>query len=282
MPWRLENILFDHRRPILPIALNLRYRRPFWSRRALASLHRFVDPRRVSPTSIPIVINNFNRLESLRILVDWVRSLDGETSIIILDNASTYPPVRAFYRTLKAPNEQVVRLGYNSGLEGIADVAQELRGFRRFVVTDPDLVPYPDTPRDILKRMDVLLDRYPQFTHVGASIEIRDLPPTYPLREEVEEWESQFWPPKAAAVGSDGWEAWVDTTFAMYRGDADVRGLYTSMRMDRPYTLRHVDWYLDPTCPTEEQKHYLAVSKSVASWAEKLRKSHAAKTGSFA
>ncbi|MDA0577956.1 MAG: hypothetical protein O3B24_07650 [Verrucomicrobia bacterium] len=271
IPWRLYPYFNATRKPILRFLLNCAHRRPFWSWENITTLHRLIDMRRVSPTAIPVVINNFNRLDSLRTLVDWVQSLEGEKAIVILDNASTFPPLRNYYRTLHAPNLQVVRLGYNSELEGIADVGRELRRFRRYVVTDPDLVPCPDTPRDILKRMNMLLDRYPQFTHVGASIEIRDIPATYPLREQVLAWESQYWPPRVTCVGDDGYDAWVDTTFGMYRGDSDVTKVYPAMRMPRPYTLKHVDWYLDPAQLTPEQRFYQRQARPVASWTQRLR-----------
>ena len=273
VPEPLRPFLRQPRKYALRILLNLRYRRPFWSGANLASLHRMVDRRRVSPASVPVIINNFNRLESLRALVDWIQRLDGEKSIIILDNASTYPPLRDYYRALRASNLQVVYLGYNSGLQGIADAARELRSFRRYVVTDPDLVPYPDTPTDVLVRMDGLLDKYTRFNHVGASIEINDIPSAYPLKEEVVAWESKFWPPQAKRVGADGFEAAIDTTFAMYRSGAETLQINPAMRLDRPYTLKHVDWYIDPAHLTDEQRYYLTVGTVTASWTDKLRRS---------
>ncbi len=277
MPWRLYLLLWDVRKYVLRLLMNVRYRRPFWSWVNLTTLHRMLDARRLIPASIPIVINNFNRFDSLCALIEWIRGLDGEKSIIILDNASTYPPLRAYYRSLrKSPNVQVVRLGFNSRLYGIEDVVKELGGFRRYVVTDADLVPYPDTPPDMLQRMDALLDKHPQFTHVGASLEICDIPAHYPLRDKVLAWESRYWPPQAEAVGPDGFVAWVDTTFGMYRQGADVTKIDPAMRLARPYRLKHVDWYIDPARMTDEQRHYLCVSRPVASWTAKLREQRGA------
>lgn len=271
IPWRLYLLWWHTRKHVMRIATNLRHR-PFWSRTSWRTLHRMLDPRRLAPDSFPIVINNFNRYESLRTLVDWIQRLDGPKSIIILDNASTYPPVRAYYRTLRdVPNVQVVRLGYNSRLFGLQDVVPELSSFRRFVVTDPDLVPYPDTPSNLLLHMDALLDRYPQFAHIGTSLETRDIPLHYPLRDQVLAWESRYWPPQADLVDDVGYVAWVDTTFAMYRQGADVTRIEPAMRLVRPYTLKHVDWYIDPAHLSDEQRFYQRVSHPVASWTHKLR-----------
>ena len=41
---------------------------------------------------IPIIINNFNRLTTLRLLTETLTAC-GYTNIYILDNASTYPPL---------------------------------------------------------------------------------------------------------------------------------------------------------------------------------------------
>jgi len=272
IPWRLYLLLWDVRKYVLRLLMNLLHRRPFWSLTNLRTLHRMIDMRRLPAHSIPVIINNFNRVDSLRRLVDWILTLDGHPAIIILDNASSYPPLKAYYRSLRnLPHVQIVRLGFNARLYAIEDAVRELAAFRRYVVTDPDLVPYPHTPRDILTHMDAMLDRYPQFSHVGASLEIRDIPASYPLRDQVIAWESRYWPPAATPVGLDGFEAWVDTTFGMYRHGADVTQIAPAMRLARPYTLQHVDWYFDPANPSDEQRFYQRVSLPVASWTHKLR-----------
>lgn len=54
-----------------------------------------------SPSSIkdgkevPIIINNFNRLTTLRLLIEALNKR-GYDNIYIIDNASTYPPLRKF------------------------------------------------------------------------------------------------------------------------------------------------------------------------------------------
>ncbi len=273
MPWRLYLLLWEVRKYTLRLLLNLRHRRPFWSPATWRRHLRMLDSRRLPPDAIPVVINNFNRLDSIKTLVAWLQgSVGRRAAIVILDNGSTYPPLRAWYRTLRdVPDLQIVRLGYNARLWGIADAVRELGAFRRYVVTDPDLVPYPDTPPDLLQRLDEALEAYPRFTHVGTSLEIRDLPDHYPLKAEVLAWESRYWPPQAEAVDSVGYVAWVDTTFGMYRQGADVTRIEPAMRLARPYTLKHVDWYQDPANPTAEQRFYRRVSRPVASWTERLR-----------
>ncbi|MFT5241786.1 MAG: hypothetical protein ACI9OU_002468 [Candidatus Promineifilaceae bacterium] len=236
------------------------------------SFRRLLDSEKVPEGVVPVVVNNFNRLEPLRILIQWLQRLNTSVWIVILDNASTYEPLLTYYRELAdTVGVSVVRLGYNSGLEGIQDAAHDLGSCENIVVTDPDLVPYETTPMDILERMREALGNVPEVNMVGASLEIQDIPETYPLRAKVLAWESRFWEPQAARVGDLGVDAWVDTTFAMYRRGADVLAITPAMRLDRPYTLKHVDWYTDPSGMSDEQMHYARVSQPIASWTARAK-----------
>ena len=260
MSWRIFCWLWEFRRRVLLAKLNpaLRYR---------FGAMPMLNAKRLRPSAVPVVINNFNRLESLRRLIEWLQGLEGNVSIIILDNASSYPPLLEYYDALASQDGvQVIRLGYNSGLEGLADIQKELDQFDRYIVTDPDLVPYDSTPSDILSQMSAVLDRIPDIQAIGVSLEIDDIPAHYPLREKVLAWESRYWPPTAKHIEAHIFEAWVDTTFAMYRRGADIMRITPSARMDRPYTLKHVDWYLDPEALNDEQMHYQSVCQPIASW----------------
>ena len=57
------------------------------------------SPSRINnATEIPIIINNFNRLSTLKELLTSLEQR-GYNNIHILDNASTYPPLLAYYKT---------------------------------------------------------------------------------------------------------------------------------------------------------------------------------------
>ncbi len=230
-----------------------------------------LDREKLPCSTIPILINNFNRLEPLQAQVEWLRSLKGGVAIIIVDNGSDYPPLLDYYASLDLPNVQVVLLGFNAWRKGIAAVAKLLRGFDKFIVTDPDLLPYSSTPDDVVNHLSNLLDRYPAFNHVGLSLEINDLPDNA-LREKVRRHELQFWSPTAQQLNGEVYVAAVDTTFAIYRRGSDVEALAPALRTARPYTLRHVDWYLQPEALSQEYLHYLRSVSSVATWAVEIRK----------
>jgi hypothetical protein len=116
--------------------------------------------------------------------------------------------------------------------------------------------------------MMIALDRYPHLNHVGASLEIKDIPDSYPFYNEVKLWEGRYWQER---LGVEGYKACIDTTFAMYRKSSAVYKLYPAMRLDRPYTLKHVDWYADPKNISEEYRYYLDHCSTISTWNTKFK-----------
>jgi len=116
------------------------------------------------------------------------------------------------------------------------------------------------------------LDKYPKYNHVGTSLEINDLPDCYPLKEKVIKHESHYWAPEANLINGEVTAALIDTTFAMYRNTSKVLPTGPALRTVRPFTLKHVDWYLDPNKHTPEYQYYLDSCKSYATWAHESKK----------
>ncbi len=155
----------------------------------------------------------------------------------------------------------------NKGTKELLPLAKSLQKSDKFVITDSDLIPYETTPVDILNKMKNILDANDKYNHVGASLEINDLPDWYPLKQTVIRWESQYWKRRL----KDGYfDANVDTTFAMYRGGANVRKTVPAIRLDRPYTFKHTDWYLNPKTLNSENIFYLATCNNFATWSTLL------------
>ena len=77
-------------------------------------------------------------------------------------------------------------------------------------------------------------------------------------------WESKFWVDK----NEHGWIADIDTTFALYPPNSPFT--YKAIRLDKPYCIKHIPWYLDQI--PEEWKYYLEHASSVSSWGSKLKK----------
>jgi hypothetical protein len=140
---------------------------------------------------IPVFIVNRNRHEAMRRLIDWLREA-GTRRIVILDNASSYPPLLQYYQQLPA-GVNVLRLEQNHGpyvlwQQGVHKVLDT-----PYVLTDSDIVPADCCPRDLIGRLHETLRRYPDASKVGPALRIDDLPDGYAEADTVRKWESQFW-----------------------------------------------------------------------------------------
>ncbi len=218
--------------------------------------------------SIPVIIINYNRCQTLMQMVDWLLNLDDAVSIIIIDNASAYPPLLQYYDTLDLPNVQVKRFTKNHCLNKVIAISQTMQQFDYYVITDADLIPYQNTKGDILTRMKSMLEKYKEINHIGASLAIDDLPEHYPLKNAVQKWEGQFW---NCSREQGVYEAFVDTTFGMYRSNSYAMELYPALRLGKNYSLKHVDRYVDPLNLSEENKFNIKTSTGVSTWNTRLK-----------
>ena len=231
------------------------------------------DYSKLPKDSVPVIINNFNRLDLLKQQIDWLLSLDDKVSIIIVDNLSTYPPLLEFYKNITHPLVQVVYLNFNSWRKGAEYIGEKkLIDFEKYIITDSDLLPFPNTPKDLVSHLAKMMDKYPAYNHIGTSLEINDLPDKNPMKAKVVRFESDYWEPKAKVLNDEIYVAKIDTTFAMYRRTSRVLITHPALRTKRPYTLKHIDWYLAPEDFSEEYIYYLKSCKSFATWATQLKK----------
>jgi hypothetical protein len=242
------------------------------------SWHKLWHPVRYNlakvPTEgVPLIINNYNRLDILKQQMDWLLMLEGVSGILIVDNDSNYPPLLEYYQSLADHDRvQVVYLGHNSWRKGAATLAKILlRKHPHIILTDPDLLPYPNTPIDLVSKLVQLMATFPEYNHIGLSLEINDLPEHNPMRERIFQHESKHWRDRIPHPTEQVFLAPIDTTFAMYHNKSVIEQLEPSLRTDRPYTLKHVDWYQDPSIQTDEYLHYMQSAKIFATWATELK-----------
>lgn len=233
-------------------------------RRRLSDLTRQARRQRdpeLAPGVVPVLVNVRDRLEPLIELVERLETVGG-CEIILVDNASTYPPL---LRYLEQSPHRVIRLGVNLGARAawISGLVAEFGYDRNYVVTDPDVVPDADCPNDFLERFAELLARYPDAGRVGFGLRIDDLPPELPRSVQVKAWEAQFWQDEREP---GVYVADIDTTFALYRKGQPVRGS-VALRTGFPYVARHLAWYEDPDDPSDEERYYRAhADRTINSW----------------
>ncbi|TWP25142.1 glycosyltransferase [Apibacter muscae] len=229
-------------------------------------LNKKVREQLKDPLTIPIIIINYNRLKDTQKLVDFLLRRNFK-NIIIVDNNSTYLPLLEYYN--KLPNSVVVeRMKYNEGHMVFWNdknlYSKYSSGY--YVVTDSDIIPNENLPKDFMLKMIHILNKHKNITKVGFSLNIKDIPEYYENRKKVIEWESQYWKDN---IVENQYLAKIDTTFALYfpKYDYEKTGrFYSGIRMSGNYEAKHGGWYLDKNNLSEEEKYYIEMANSSTSW----------------
>lgn len=224
-------------------------------------------PEEVDYRDIPIIINNFNRLEMLKQLIAGLVKR-GYRNIHIIDNLSTYPPLLEYYETCP---HTVYRLDRNIGMNALW-LSGLYKKFRRnyFAYTDSDVVPVEECPDDFLGFFRTILRKRRFASKVGFSLKIDDIPDHYAMKEDVIKWETRFW--DAKVEGELLYRAPIDTTFALYRPRGKRKHANNNIEMYRtayPYTARHLPWYIDSRNPDDENRYYMERARYTIYWTKK-------------
>jgi glycosyltransferase involved in cell wall biosynthesis/SAM-dependent methyltransferase len=209
---------------------------------------------------IPVFIVNRNRLQALQRLVQWLLDA-GTRRVVILDNASNYPPLLQWYQalppgvnTLLLPDNHGPYVLWQQGVHRVLDTP--------YVLTDSDVVPASFCPADLIGALLAHLQRFPDAKKVGPALRIDNLPEHYAEVDTVRKWESQFWErPVAPGV----FAAPIDTTFALYPPRAEFSNEPCNLRLGRPYIVEHTPWYVDEAALDDEERHYRANTSVVHS-----------------
>jgi hypothetical protein len=232
-----------------------------FERKSRKRIKRKFKSQYTNPKEIPIVINNFNRLECLKELLSALESR-GYKNLIILDNASSYPPLLEFYATCPY---RLIRLQKNVGHMAIWETEEGKEFLSDFYVyTDPDVVPVDSCPDNFLEYFAGVLKKYPQVDKVGFSLKIDDLPEFYNKKSQVLEWEKQNF---VNQITADLYDASIDTTFALYRPGGHGDWKSKAIRTAAPYEARHLPWYVDEDDLSIEELYYRRTRKQeVSQW----------------
>lgn len=222
---------------------------------------RSVIKKNMSYYDIPIIINNFNRLEYLQRLIHSLE-IRGYSNIYIIDNNSTYPPLLDYYDLCPY---QVFRLDQNVGFKAIWETGiYEKFKHNYYVYTDSDMEIDDDCPNDFMEYFVRVLRRYPTAQKVGFAIRINDLPESYTNKSKVIEWESQFW---RCEIEPGLYRASIDTTFALYRPycKGEANEYQKVFRTGYPYLIRHLPWY-NQIENVDEETYYLNTIQTSTHW----------------
>lgn len=223
-----------------------------------------------NPYEIPIIINNFNRLTTLKNLVEDLQKR-GYKNIIILDNNSTFPKLLDYYDVLKEEGKiklYLLKKNYGSKSLWKSGVFYKYM-FSKFCYTDSDLFIHNDCPNNFIEHFESLLYKYKNCYKIGFSLLIDNLPDYYNEKQNVIKWESQFYKNE---IEKGVFIAPIDTTFALYRpfsrrGRRD--GSDFMIRVGMPFSCYHMPWYVNSAQPDEEETYYKQKISEKTHWSSK-------------
>ena len=219
-------------------------------------------PENIDIWTIPIFINNFNRLGSLKRLVEWLMSA-GYRNIYILDNNSSYPPLLEYYTQLERKNSdvQVLRLEKNIGHTAIWDsgILEQLGVEDPYVYTDSDVVPIDECPKDFLQHFIDILRRYPLLKKVGLGLRTDGI--TCRNAEELIAQEQRYY---MHEIEPELYFGAVDTTFALYR---NYRHYHwgVAARTTGIWMAWHLPWHYDYSNLPPDELYYAQHANASAS-----------------
>lgn len=215
---------------------------------------------------IPIIINSRDRVGCLKQLVNWCLQ-GGYRRIYILDNASTYKPLLAYYNFIEQhAGVAVVRISANLGHTALwrANVLYRLGISGMFVYTDSDILPVETCPTDVVRHLAELLVRYPDIDKAGPGLVTDDIADDY---RGTQEYEAGFY---HVPLEKDVWFASIDTTFALYRPGCPYRTT-KCIRTTGDMMARHLPWYMGKDNLPEDERYYVEHANSSSNWAKGLR-----------
>ena len=212
---------------------------------------RHATALKVPAKDVPIIIINFENLFTLRPMIDTLHDSFGYRNIIVLDNASTYPPLLEYYGSEACLSKcKVVRLDKNYGHTALWKCNALNHVFSDwYVLTDPDLEleHLPPTFVEDLIALHLRL-RFASNMKIGCALRVDDLPDHYKYKKDVLEWETvshNFWKnPLPESRDIPIYKADLDTTLSVYPPGWS-RYSRLAYRVAGPFTIRHLPWYFD-------------------------------------
>ncbi|WP_019542270.1 hypothetical protein [Selenomonas bovis] len=203
---------------------------------------------------IPVFINSRDRMNGLRPLLEWLLQA-GHERIYILDNASTYPPLLAYYRQMMCEfgdRVEVIHLpnlGHTALWEmGILD---RYAAGMPFVYTDSDVVPIDECPMNLVEKLYEILEEHPYLVKAGPDLKSDDV--TCDIAQEVQYECNQM---RNVPMGKDKYFSILDTTFALYRPQTPYV-LFPAVRTSENMMVRHMPWYMSADKIPPDEKYYI-------------------------
>jgi hypothetical protein len=190
-----------------------------------------------------------NRLTTTKKMVEDLFRLNGNAKINIIDNASTYPPLLAWYDEIKN-DVNIIRQQVNLGPWTFFYSGHFSRCEEDFYIySDADLELNPNMPSNW---QEMMMEYYKKY-NAKASLVLRlDDVVESEMKESILNHQNVCWYPTEE---ENVYRAITDMTFSFDAKTAGYR--YDSVRIGGDLACRHMPWYLDLNNLPEEEKYYL-------------------------
>lgn len=216
-----------------------------------------VEEKHLKTNNISYIMNkikcyiiNYNRLSTLKGMIEYL-SKENRIQIIVVDNKSTYQPLLDYYKSSEFIDKaQLLQMDKNYGYK-VCWTKKLIPKNEKYIITDSDLR-LDKIPNNWLDVMLLALDRNSQYLKIGFSLDIFNIPNSNPLKNNIISWEMKFW---FNDIGI-GFDAPIDTTFALYREKCLSHILGPAIRLHKPYMAIHLPWLDTPQTLTEEDVYY--------------------------
>lgn len=216
--------------------------------------------------NIPLIIPVFNQLTYTKNLINWFRWYYPENPIVIVDNNSSYKPLREWYDSQKIASVKLY--DRNDCIRNLDHVLDWWENSDYYIISDPDIMPHPNTPPNFLEIFKDAIDNK-GFHRAGFGLITDDLPEELNEREMIlgneKELLNQPIPFYFNDKRYDGFKAPLDTTFCLYKKDNG--GWSSPMNGNdwgnclRLFKAFHYGWYLRPDFINEEMDYYFKSAK---------------------
>jgi hypothetical protein len=234
----------------------------------------------VNAVTVPVFIISFNRLTCLQRLIAWLETAELAEPIVV-DNGSTYEPLLEWFESMRG-TITIRRCHDNYGPYRVWDERLfepfTSPGQPFYAVTDPDVVPTGDCPRDAIPRL-IEVWRATQCPKVGLSLRLAGIPNSLPSHAWVRQWEASMQSPEIVQMAADPngrstayYPSMLDTTFQVNHRDLVPPSKGSDgHRLAFPYEADHLGWQIDPMNLSDEDRFYWQTASARASTIETLK-----------
>jgi len=194
---------------------------------------------------IPIYVICYNSLYFIR---NFLRQLERfPNPVVILDNASTYPDLLAYYDEVQiqwGDRLTIHRLDQNYG-HRVYCIRHDLMP-EWYVISDPDLELHPDMPVDAVEQLYHLALQY-DTGKIGLAIDISEHDklidnPNYTAGKSIVHWEERYWNDRIENNKYEMYYGDIDTTFCLVHHPS-LNLSKSRIRVAGTFTCKHLPWY---------------------------------------